>query len=101
MGYRIMYSPEDDHKYPACRPGRKNKWVLPTLLAAVIFVTMATPSMRNWLERWLIPGDPQVTKGAFSMMIDEIRSGEPLGEAVSTFCREILNDGNKEEILTT
>lgn len=101
MGYQIMYSPEDNHKYPAYKPVRKNKWVIPAVLTAVLLAAAARPQVRSALENWLIPGDKDVTKAAFSLMLEDIRTGEPVSQAVSAFCREILENGKTGEILDT
>lgn len=99
MSYRIMYSPEDNHKYPPHK--QENKWILPSLLVIALLVVAARPQVRNAVEEWLIPGDTHVTKAAFAVMLDEIKSGEPVGEAVTTFCNMIIDNGKSEEILDT
>lgn len=101
MGYQIMYSPEDNHKYPAYKPKSKNRWLFPVVITIALLVAAGIPNVRNSLERWLIPGDAQVTKAAFSAMLDQLRTGEPIDEAVTAFCREIIAGGKTEEILDT
>jgi hypothetical protein len=51
------------------------------------------PRGRWWFRDLLLPGDEQVTSAALEGMVSDLRSGEPIGEAVETFCREILAGG--------
>jgi hypothetical protein len=51
------------------------------------------PRGRLWFRDLLLPGDEQVTSAALEGMVSDLRSGEPIGEAVETFCREILAGG--------
>ena len=41
----------------------------------------------------LLPGDPHVTAQALENMTDSLASGEPLKDAIVTFCQEILDHG--------
>ena len=101
MGYQISYNPEDDHKYPPCQPMKRGKWACWVMVCAVLFGMVGIPKVRSKLEMLLIPGDVQVTKAAFSDMLDQIQTGQPIDEAVSAFCREIIHHGNQEQILET
>ena len=40
---------------------------------------------------FLIPGDPEVTKTAASVMVDEIKNGATVGNAITAFCKTILD----------
>ena len=37
-----------------------------------------------------MPGDGQITETAFNLMITDIKEGKGFGDAVTTFCLEIL-----------
>lgn len=98
MGYQIVYNPEDNHKYPThIRKKRKVK-MIPLILFASILV-LGSRQIRGKLEQWLIPGDPQVTKAAFSLMMEDLRDGESFGDAVTAFCNEIIA-GNENKTLS-
>ena len=101
MGYKIMYSPEDNNKYPTGQSGRKHKWLLPVIIILALLMSIRTAQVRDRLEEWIIPGNDQITKAAFSVMIDEIRTGEPVTEAVTAFCRVIIENGNTEDSRST
>lgn len=101
MGYQIMYSPEDNHKYPTIKSRRKHRWLIPVVISVALFISAGIPKVRNHLEYLLIPGDTQITKAAFSAMLEQIKTGEPINEAVTAFCREIIENGKTGEIINT
>ena len=43
--------------------------------------------------RWIVPGDPAVTTGAFSTMIEDVRSGQGVPDAVFSFCKNVISGG--------
>lgn len=92
MGYRIEYVPEAKPFGKREPFGRK---ILPFTAAFLILFMALTvrfwPEGREKLEALLLPGDPQVTKHALTQMADNLKSGEAIGDAVITFCKEITN----------
>lgn len=89
MAYKIQYSPEAARRYPSkesrsqIKPGR---WIIMILvLAAFIWVRA------NGVPDFFIPGDPAVTRSAAAMMMDEIRAGVSVDDAITTFCKAILH----------
>ena len=86
MGYTIRYSPETAHKFPV----KKEKMLsLPWLLTgAALFLLLAG----GW--KWLLPGEPAVTQTAITHLIEDVQAGAPVGDAVTAFCREIIESEN-------
>ena len=41
----------------------------------------------------LIPGDPAVTTGAFSTMVDDVRNGQTVSDAIFAFFRNVITGG--------
>lgn len=77
MGYRIEYGP------------RKRRGNVIWILAAIcLLASLLVP--RTTLERWLLPGDAEVTKAALGQMLEAMRQGTPAGEAVTAFCQSIV-----------
>ena len=95
MGYRVYYSPEDNKKYPKTNKHGNDRYLgyFAVVIAAVI--TLTVPRLRSNLRKWLIPGDEAVTREVFSQMVEDVRDGESVGEAVITFCQEILDNGKE------
>ncbi len=92
MAYRIDYTLSAERvpvSEPVRRDPRKKRggvWVAVLLLAAL-------------LARWLFPGGiapletPASTKAAVAELMDGLKNGEPVGEALTVFCREIIQNG--------
>ena len=94
MGYRIDYGQPSDKKYPM--PDRRSR--LPGLLLAALalFLLLTSqywPQGREALRDMLIPGDSAVTSAAFSTMLEDVRAGSKVSDAMACFCREILQNG--------
>ena len=92
MSYHIEYNPELKEKYPKVRkrrelPTRKMLVLLSVLIASYIFVQYR-------LYYYFIPGNPDITSSAFSTMIESVGEGEPVKDAFSVFCKEIIQNGN-------
>lgn len=92
MAYRIEYD-SLNRKYEISSPNRSHFPVL--LVGAVTAFFLLTASF--WPEGWttlrdiLIPGDDAVTLQALESMSDNLRSGMELEEAITSFCREIMD----------
>ncbi len=95
MGYRIMYSPEDNAKYPIpIKEAGVRKWLLGGITALVLLIALSFSEVRRTALQWLLPGDPETTSAAFGSMVEDFRAGNTFTEAVTTFCREILENAN-------
>lgn len=91
MGYRIEY--ESPRQYPTKKPrGSRIFWLTGAfLLIFTCFTLQFWPQGRELLEEALLPGDPAVTKQAFSLMTQQLRQGEAIGDALAAFCREVID----------
>lgn len=61
--------------------------------AAGLAVTLMVPRGRLWVRDLLLPGDEDITAAALEGIVSDLRAGEPLGEALETFCKEIIAGG--------
>ncbi len=88
MGYKIIY--------PQIGKRNRSKYQKPlqfskkSIVFGAIFVLMVILTIWQGGLLWLLPGDPEVTRNALQTMIDSLSDGETLGEAVATFCREVV-----------
>ena len=94
MGYRIEYGPMPG----VWKSGRKEPLRLQAMTAAflllfVIGVRFLYPEGTELLRNLLLPGEKTVTEAAFSGMLAQIRHGEPVGQAFTAFCQEIIDFG--------
>ncbi len=89
MGYKIEYSPETAHYYPQRNVRKKRKvsrWMfLLLMIGAILWMRV------NGVPDFLIPGDPEITKSAAVTLMDELSDGVCVNDAVTTFCRSILD----------
>ena len=85
MGYKFSYLAVGKRRYPT----RKSQptWALPVGLITGLFLAI---TIYNKGPNWLLPGDPEVTEAALSIMIERLSEGEAFGEAVTAFCKEII-----------
>lgn len=91
MSYQIQYESEKNRQYPIKTNRLSVKRIVITATIAVLVICLlSSPSFK----RFIIPGDPKITGAAFSRMIDDLQNGDTVGEAITTFCREIVHNGS-------
>lgn len=97
MGYRIVYGPMP--KVPKVNNHKPLRLQAMTAMFALLFVLtvrQAWPEGTELLREFLLPGESNVTESAFSEMIVNLQEGQPLGDAFTAFCRQIVEDGIQE-----
>lgn len=90
MSYRIQYGPQKGEPVKGRLSGGIVKSIAFTAFAAVIIYILSSPQATAAVRDFLFPGDPAVTKAAFAKFIDSIRGGSSVGQAITAFCREII-----------
>ena len=96
MSYSILYAagPHDKYK-PRKRSGRVSK----ILSAAMILAAVAALAVfRRPIGRALLPGDPEVTERAAEQLVESLKNGENMQDAVTAFCIEVLKDGLQDPV---
>ena len=88
MGYRVVYG-EDPFVKPKIRKGRLALMTAACLLAFSVGVRCIWPQGAESLKQMLMPKET-VTTAAFVQMTADIWAGEPLGDAVTAFCRSVV-----------
>lgn len=91
MSYRIDYSADTLSKSTRQPSARLRLLIVAFLLAFFLLFPALCPEGAAWLRETLLPWDPTVTEQAFQEMISTLKQGEPAGNALSAFCREILD----------
>ena len=93
MGYRITYENGVIRKQMLrVRRLRWKRWGA-GVAAAGLAVALMLPAGRLWIRDLLLPGDEEITAAALESMVSDLQAGEPMGEALETFCKEILAGG--------
>ena len=87
MGYRIEYlSHKKEHRLWIVLP---MTWAF--FLLFCLLVHLFWPQGQQLLQELLWPGDAAVTRQAAEAMVQQLRWGVPVSEAVETFCMTIIN----------
>ena len=88
MAYKVQYGASRHDK--VSRGVALRRWV-PLVLAVVLLLGGFLLMRQGASFDWLLPGDPRVTAVALEELRENLRAGEPLGESVTAFCREIID----------
>lgn len=96
MAYSIQYGRASIRNQFRRMKGTKQSTRLKSAIICSLILTALICGKLGYLD-FLIPGDKEVTKEAFSDMLDSLQGGEDLKEAVSTFCEEIFSVAQQEQ----
>lgn len=88
MGYRIEYG-QTAVKIPTGNR-KKKRFPFAMVIAVAIAGALMIPQCRKVLWDLLLPGDSAVTAAATEALVNDLRIGESVGDAVTAFCREII-----------
>ena len=67
----------------------KKQTIIATL-GIVIVMLLCLPVVRESVKQLLLPGDPVITEAAFISMVEQLGAGESVYDAVTVFCKEII-----------
>ena len=93
MGYRIEYGSQGELRKPL-----DHKRSYSAIAAAVCVLALVAGAIAikhaglSWVQEVLLPGDPAVTAAALENMVENIKEGNSIAEAVTAFCREIVEN---------
>ena len=92
MSYIVEYTPQLRDSYPM---QQRNKRRFPTKTLVIITSVLIILYTLNTtgILRYIIPGDPAVTAGAFSSMVDQVRAGESVSEVIFQFFKNVILGG--------
>ena len=91
MAYNIRYVSFGEEKKQPKDTQLRNR-IVAGLLVVVLLIGAMTIKLGGlrWVTEYLLPGDPAVTAAALEGMVLDLREGENLYDAVTAFCREIM-----------
>ena len=93
MGYRVEY--ESVGKNGTQKKTNSSHILGLTTAFLMLFVLLVHgfwPRGREVLQEMILPGGAAVTAAALEEFAQDLRMGQPLGEAVEGFCREVIAD---------
>lgn len=89
MGYRIEYGTgTSDGVFRKIESSKKRMWIA---IMAVTIIFILCYSQRSKLLDFILPGDPDVTKEAIGVFINDLKEGERASDAFSAFCKVIID----------
>lgn len=90
MGYRISYEGGVAIETTPRRPtGRKRPRVV-GIIMVVLFVTICWTVGRDAVSDLLLPGDEAVTEQAIQGLVEDLKGGASVGDAVEAFCEAVI-----------
>ena len=94
MSYRIIYVPTESEHGTQRGAGIRLLLLSGSFLLIFGFLTVKFwPEGEEVLERLLEAMKKPVTSAALESLANKLSLGEPVGEAVSAFCREVVSQG--------
>ena len=90
MGYRITYA---QNMVKTSLPSTQRKFIHKKLISITmlcLFILLLCFSGK--VRSALLPGDPQITEKALITLADDIKQGDAVSDAVTAFCRTILEN---------
>ena len=91
MSYRVSYAGDHTKKVKTtARIGKPQRWLLGGILLLIGAAALSYTGAAQQILRWLLPGDPETTAQALHLLTEQLAQGENLKEAISAFCRKIL-----------
>lgn len=92
MSYKISYNPEMKVRFPRQRsPSSTICWIS---LAVVFVLTAVLICVKPMYEK-RFPHKLEVTRAAFTEMVEDLSAGETMIEAFSDFCVRIIKNENE------
>ena len=93
MAYKIQYTPQDNGRYPERMKRQRSKWSRGVIACLVIATVLWVAA--NGIPETLILPNTEITKSAAKEMVETVRQGASIEQAVLAFCRQII-DGEAE-----
>lgn len=93
LTYRIDYGPPLRTTKPRLSKKRVRCFTIGVFFAFLMLVKLFWPEGRRMLTQLLIPGGAE-NRGAFVSLAESIQGGVPLGDALYTFCSEVLENAS-------
>lgn len=95
MGYRIEYGATmkkiiTSNTHKLCTKKMMLLFIPLSLILAVTLLWGRVEVVRDFI----IPGNSAVTEAAVSNLVNDLRAGETFGNAITAFCRVIIDNAN-------
>ena len=92
MSYYIAYDPQENDRYPQ-KLKRQRKIPVKWVLSATFLLIAGYIILNGNVLDYILPGDPEVTVAAFSQMVEQVKTGQTVREALVAFVEQIITQG--------
>ena len=89
MSYKIEYKQGNNIKRLVRKEGKNTVWLLLILPIGAVCLRSFFPQTAHMIWNVLMPGFDEFSVHAISDMLINLRSGEPFGDAIVSFCQTI------------
>ena len=97
MSYRIVYGRKSAKKTTIYNTPLTTKPVFAWSVAIVIALIICWGGWKYTnVWQYITPGDPNITCPAIENMLNDIRNGTSVSDAVSAFCQEIIHNAERQ-----
>lgn len=94
MGYKIVYGDGPwDYDKKVESGSRVRILTAGCLLLFCMLVRMLWPEGCELLRDVILPGELSATEQSFQVMLSDLRLGEPMKDALRTFCMDVVHNG--------
>lgn len=98
MSYTIQYTQTKKAAAGKRRNGRGRGWIAAALLLALaLVVRLMWPQVGEYAQKLLLLGVSDQNEEAVTAFIQDLRGGEDFSDALTAFCREVLQNGQTVE----
>lgn len=94
MGYRIEYDTSGNAKFYSGQKRRLPKGLLAGIGAAGILAVIFFSGLGEHIRNFFLP---DVSEAALTALVEDLRSGESLSDAVTAFCEEVIENADLAE----
>lgn len=94
MGYRIMYDKYGKARHYKTRKSRLSKSLTAAICLVLSVAILSLTGLGKWIRSFIMPG---VSDAAFTVLVEDLRSGESITDAVSAFCAGVVDNAQLGE----
>ncbi len=87
MAYTVQYTAVGNKKYPMkIKKASKLRTAAVVACFLLLLTVLNIGTVREQIARFLLPGNPEVTQVGFSQLVEDVKRGEPVADALAEFC---------------
>ena len=95
MGYKIQYSQTGESVRVAPKKYNQLRYIIIVCILIACCLALYVVDVKEVaILDYFLPGNPEVTKAAFFSFAEDLRSGLTFSDAVTAFCREIIENAS-------